>query len=146
MGNKIMLSIFVFSIIVLLCGCSSNSSSGEKELEKEEEKVFSSLDGNVWQDNSLDVYSATFLQPIKFTEQENAIFGGAEQYVLGKEKAIVFKKHLFQDVNSCWDELKFYDQEKKEESHRLEFEKNQLNQAWVVGSVYDSDHCILLNV
>ena len=139
---------WAFILLVLLCGCTSNNTPEIKQVEeeKESESTFYYQESDVWQDNSLDVYSAKFVTSLGFTDMEDALAGGAEQYILGKEKAMVFKKHLFQDVNACWDELKFYDQDKNEESHRLEFEKDQLNQAWVVGSVFDSDHCIMLNV
>ena len=124
-----------------------------KEKKENDDGLKSSVDGHEglffaedlkWKDNSLDVYSAAFIMPMKKTEPENSV-GGINQYVLGKEGACILSKHYFEELSDNWDELKTFADNGTETSHRLNFWEGN-NQAWVVGSIYDSDHYLMMNV
>lgn len=143
--SKTIWTVLLLVFLLTLAGCLWGSKS-EKRIDGGEGEIFPSEVNGEWRDNSMDAYSAAFVTPLSFTEPEGAIFGGAEQYVMGKSTAMVFKKHLFQEVDDCWDEIKVFTDRGDEKSVRLDFWKDRLNQAWAVGSFFDSDHCIMMDV
>ncbi|MCI9071208.1 MAG: carbohydrate ABC transporter substrate-binding protein [Lachnospiraceae bacterium] len=99
------------------------------------------LEEETWRDNSLDAYSATASFPLK--PQEVGIVGGAREYALGSTCGAVFKKHLFESLEECWDELKTVTDQGGENSVRLAFRDDTHNQAWGIGSIMGSDHFMM---
>ena len=106
------------------------------------------LEDMPWQDNSLDAYSALTNVPLRYTEDGedgDAVEGGACIYLLGEDGAAVFKKHLSQEREKCWDELKTVTDQGEETSRRLLFWEGQLNQAWAVGTQAGSGY-LMMNI
>lgn len=110
------------------------------------EDLFLSLEDLPWRDNSLDAYSAVVNMPLRDSEPEGAVYGGAFAYILGYTRASVFKKHLFEKAEDCWDEIKSVTAQDVETSFRLAFWEGQLNQAWAVGGIAGSDHYMMMTV
>ena len=143
--TKKALSIVILVLVLVLGGCKQAEQPIGETTDQGEGTMFLPLEVGEWYDNSLDMYTAEFIKPLHETEQEDAVVGGAVQYILGREKAAVFKKHLFQEVGNCWDEVKTVTENGEETSHRLAFWEGKLNQAWAVGSIYNSDHYLMMN-
>ncbi len=87
-------------------------------------------------DNSLDAYTAAVNIPLQVENPADAMDGGGERVFLGATGARYFKKHLFEDVDQCWDELSSVTAEGKTASEHFD-RKNQL---WDVGPVAGTDH------
>lgn len=134
------------TLVMVLGGCKRTDQAIGDNTEYSEENLFLSPEADEWRDNSLDMYSANILKPLQYTELEGAVYGGAEQYILGKGNAAVFKKHLFQEADNCWDELKVVSDEGNEVSYRLNFWEDKMNQAWAIGSIFDSSHYLMLDI
>lgn len=90
------------------------------------------------QDNSLDAYSAAVNIPLRVENPAKAIAGGGEKKFLGSYRAYYFTKHLFENVDECWDELSFVTAEGKVGSESFDRE----NQLWYVGPVAGTDHYV----
>ena len=148
--RKYAIAIFMilFTAIMLIGGCNQgrNGKPEENDTQSKEEISFLVANDESWHDNSLDKYSAVINLPLRYSELRDAVYGGAEQYVLGNGTATVFKKHLFQTVDDCWDELRTVNDKGEEVSYRLNFWKGELNQAWALGSFYDGNHYLMMNV
>ena len=140
---------FTFVILLLvfaISGCGKSDQPIEGSSEQEEGTTFLPLDDEDWKDNSLDEYSAVFVKTLRYTEQEDAVTGGGQQYILCQDNATVFKKHLFQDAAQCWDEIKIVPEQGDEVSHHLSFWNDRLNQAWAIGSIFNSSNYLMMNV
>ena len=90
------------------------------------------------QDNSLDVYSAVVHMPLLVEKPMNALEGGGRRIFLGASRAFYFKKHLFDNVDECWDELSFVTAEGETDSESFGWE----NQLWGIGPVASTDHYV----
>ncbi len=144
--SKRFLSILLLALTILLAGCAGRGKVDEISTASGEGEIIPSLVGEDWQDNSLDPYSADFIRPLKYAEPEGALHGGAEQFFLGKDRAFAFKKHLFEETGNSWDELKALTEKGSEQSFRLNFWADRTNQAWVVGSFFGNNHCMMMDV
>ena len=144
--SKRFLSILLLALTILLAGCAGRGKVDEISTASGEGEIIPSLVGEDWQDNSLDPYSADFIRPLKYAEPEGALHGGAEQFFLGKDRAFAFKKHLFEETGNSWDELKALTEKGSEQSFRLNFWADRTNQAWVVGSFFNNNHCMMMDV
>lgn len=151
--------------IVLLCGCDreaavnqdthveeQNISAEGRDPSIEEqiasaEEIFSAelLLEEEWRDNTQDEYSAAIHAPL-VPERPEGELGGGLKYALGSSCGAVFKKHLFDPVENCWDELKTVSDQGEEISVRLAFREDTHNQAWGMGSIVGSDHFMMLDM
>lgn len=155
--KRIICYILLTVILTLqICGCSANTGQlqGAKNTETDQDSVspdageiFGDPEGApdalaVMQlsgrDNSLDAYSAIANIPLQVEEPEGAVTGGGSNIFLGNSRAYYFKKHLFQNVEQCWDELAFSTVEGEKGSEHFDRE----NQMWNVGPVCGTDHYI----
>ncbi|MCR5459765.1 MAG: ABC transporter substrate-binding protein [Acetatifactor sp.] len=148
-------SIFlVVILVIILClpSCMPHETSAE------EGNQSSSADGidNVyelkdleWQDNSLDAYYAKFNQLLRVTKDDpDEFFLGGSCIVFGNNRTSFFQKHLgAKDPQKSWDELVIAtdQQEVSNVKIRFPFTPDNINQAWVMGDVYGSNHYICLN-
>lgn len=144
--TKKLRSLLILMLAIILTSCANAGKPDEIRMSAEEGEIFPALVDEKWQDNSMDLYSAEFIRSLDYTQQEDAMNGGAEQYILGKDIAVVFKKHLFQEVDRRWDEVKTFTEEGDENSFKLNFWAERLNQAWVIGSFWDSKHYMMMDV
>lgn len=94
--------------------------------------------GSGRQDNSLDVYSAVVRLPLQVETPANALEGGGSRLFLGDAGAYYFKKHLFENVAECWDELSYVTAEGQTGSQNFDRE----NQVWDIGPVVGQDHYV----
>lgn len=69
-----------------------DSPSGGADSDATGEDMFLSLKDMPWRDNSLDVYSAVINMPLRDTDQEGVLEGGAFAYFLGSASGSVFEK------------------------------------------------------
>lgn len=136
----------ILVICLLLAGCTRNENAGGEKTDLGEGDLSFFSEDFQWRDNSLDLYSSVFAVPLKCTETGEELVGGGMQHLLGEEEAIVFKKHLFQDVEQCWDEIKVFQANGTEQSYRLQFREENLNQAWAVGTVFGTGHLIMMDL
>lgn len=139
-------SLLILMFTIVLTSCVNVGKPDGIGMSTEEGAIFPSFVDEKWQDNSMDSYSAEFIRALNYTEQKDAIYGGAEQYILGKDIAVVFKKHLFQEVDRRWDEIKIFTEKGDENSLRLNFWADRSNQAWVIGSFWDSKHYMMMDM
>ena len=118
---------------------SSSEETGEFENVSEilDAMAIQSLAGK---DNSLDAYSLTVNLPLRVERPEGAIAGGGSEIFLGDTRAYYFQKHLFENVEECWDELAYVTVQR--ESGQKVFERK--NQVWNVGAVFGTDHWLRL--
>ncbi len=93
-------------------------------------------------DNSLDAYSAAANTPLHVENPANAIAGGGERIFLGASRAYCFKKHLFENVDECWDELSFVAAGEETGSERFDRE----HPVWDVGPVAGTDHYVVFDM
>lgn len=146
--KKLRVSIFLAALTVMqLCGCGAgtegilNSSTAKEEESAEtyesvlDAAAISSLAGK---DNSLDIYSAVINIPLQVEQPEGAIRGGGSEIFLGNSRAFYFKKHLFEEVENCWDEIAFVTMEGEKGS--ISFDRQ--SQLWGIGPVLGTDHYI----
>lgn len=151
--------------MVLLCGCDreaavdqdiaaeeqSISAEGRDPSVEEQiasaEEVFSSeiLSEEESGDNTLDEYTAAMHASL-VPERPEGELGGGQRYALGSSCGAVFKKHLFNPVENCWDELKIVSDQGEENSIRLAFREDSHNQAWGMGSIVGSEHFMMLDM
>lgn len=89
-------------------------------------------------DNSLNAYSAAVHTPLRVEKPKNALDGGASRVLQGASRAWYFKKHLFENVDECWDELSFVTAEGEEGSESFDRE----HQLWGIGPVAGTDHYV----
>lgn len=133
--KKIISNILLTAILVLpLSGC------GPANSQEEPADSGGALDATAvlelgGQDNSLDAYSAAVNTPLQMEHPADAIDGGGERIILGASRAYCFKKHLFENVDECWDELSFVTIDGRTGSERFDRE----NQVWDVGPVAGTD-------
>jgi len=120
--------------------------SGGESSDPKGEDLFLSLEDIPWRDNSMDAYSAVINVPLRHTEPEGAMVGGAGAYILGSNGVSVFKKHLFEQVDDCWDEVKAVSDQGGETSFRLDFWEGKINQAEAVGGIAGSDRYMMMTV
>ncbi len=158
MKNKLFCCVLILIIIFQLCGCGQSgtetppdgvnpgagTSQNSTDESSEGEDIFLSLADMPWRDNSLDAYSALLNFPLRYEDPEGAVSGGVAMYILGSDRASVFKKHLYSEVTDCWDELSTVTDKGQETSLRLAFREGH-NQAWAVGSVAGTGHYIMLD-
>ena len=93
-------------------------------------------------DNSLDAYSVMARFSLQTENPENAQEGGLSASFLGASKAYCFKKHLFSNMDECWDELSSVSVEGERGMEKI----NVMNQLWGVGTVAGTDHYVGLNI
>ncbi|MCM1568740.1 MAG: hypothetical protein NC081_04755 [Roseburia sp.] len=98
-----------------------------------------------WRDNTLDDYTATIHVPLRSEQSEGEIAGGSMGFALGNTRGALFRKHLLNPVEDCWDELKTVTNQREENSVRLAFREDTHNQAWGIGSIIGSDHFMMLD-
>lgn len=156
MKNKIICCFLAVALSLQVCGCGavnqdSAMNNGTFEDQKEEnnssgEDLFFPMEDLPWQDNSLDAYSAVINVPLRYTEPAGAIEGGAQMYILGSNRASVFKKHLMQTAAGSWDEIKAVTDQGEEFSFQLAFREAQVNQAWAAGGIAGSDGYIMADI
>ena len=72
----------------------------------------------------------------------NAQEGGGSGSFLGASRAYCFKKHLFVNMDECWDELSYVSVEGERGTERIEL----VNQLWGVGTAVGTDHYVGLNI
>lgn len=140
---------FLCIILFLLSGCRGkqqgmDSGSAPENPIASESLSFLTFDDLPWRDNSLDAYSAQLLKSVRFSDQNSELGRGVTEYFLGKDCAMVFCKHFSEKGN--WDELKIVTDQGEETSHRLNFWKDLWNQAWMVGTMYDSSHYLMMTI
>lgn len=139
--KKIISNILLTTILVLpLSGC------GTADRQEEPADSGGALDTAAvlelgGQDNSLDAYSASVNTPLQMEHPADAIDGGGERIFLGASRAYWFKKHLFEDVDECWDELSFVTADGRTGSERFDRE----DQVWDVGPVAGTDHYVIFD-
>lgn len=92
------------------------------------------------QDNSLDTYAAAVHTPLRVEKPEKALDGGGSGIFQGASRAWYFKKHLFEDVNECWDELSYVTAEGEKGSESFDRE----HQLWGIGPVAGTNHYVTL--
>ena len=144
--HKFLQMLFWLFLSLILSSCNKTGQSLSEQIEQTGKECFNFSTNEEWQDNSMDAYSASFIFPVYYTVEENALQGGAEQYVLGKGRAIAFKKHLFSEVDNCWDEINVISDEGEAKSFRLAFWKDYRNQAWAIGKSFNDDGYWFMNV
>lgn len=157
--KKVFFCILAGILAFQLCGCgeadhesvedgstadAGNVGTSAENSSSEGEDLFLSLADLPWRDNSLDAYSAVLNLPLRYTEPEGAVDGGAMAYVLGSARASVFKKHILQETSDNWDEIKTVTDQRVETSFRLAFQEGKINQAWMAGSIAGSDHYMMM--
>lgn len=103
------------------------------------------LEESPWQDNTLDDYIAVGHYPL-LPRQPEGEMGGIWEYAMGSTCGAVFKKHFFESAEENWEELKIVTDQGDENSVRLAFRENAVNQAWGIGGIIGSDHFILLDM
>lgn len=139
-------SLLPLLFLLLLSGCANNKNANETGTAPEEGERIPALVREEWHDNSMDPYSADFIRPLSYTPQEGALSGGAEHYFLGQDRALVFKKHVFEEVSERWDEIKYCTETGEENSLRLQFWEDRSNQAWMAGACFGSNHCMMMDL
>lgn len=98
-------------------------------------------------DNTMDSYAATIREKIlsnnKGTYDE--IGRGAHGYILGKNRASIYTKHLYtiDDSIKSWDEISYATDDKIRESVQLNYQQTDHNQIWCSGSIWNSDHYMM---
>jgi len=92
-------------------------------------------------DNSLDAYSAIVNTALGMGKPMNAMEGGGQRIFLGISRAWYFKKHIFENVEECWDELSFVTMEGETGSKSFGRE----NQLWGAGPAAGTDHYVTLD-
>lgn len=94
------------------------------------------------QDNSLDAYSAVINTPLGMDDGVRPAGKGTSQSFLGVSRAYYFKKHLFDNVEECWDELSFAtaEGEKGQKSFGRE------NQLWDIGPAAGTDDYVTFDM
>lgn len=144
--KKIIGSVLLIVILTLqLSGCGTGEEEMPDVLDTEELQTPDGLNSqggaeasNQGKDNSLDTYSLVVHTPLRVEQPEKVISGGGEKVFLGISRAYYFKKHLFENVDECWDELSFVTAEGEAASEKFEWE----NQLWGVGPVAGTDHYV----
>lgn len=134
--KKIISYVILSAILVLqLGGCGTDEKEPPSVPDTAEVQ---DVDGIGSQDNSLDVYTATVNTPLQVENPVNALKGGGNKIFLGGSKAYYFQKHLFENVDECWDELSFVTAkgEKGSESFSVE------NQMFGIGPAVGTDHYV----
>lgn len=148
--------IFAAIIFVLqLCGCGTDEDGLESAPDTEEVQSTGASEGqkdpgesdagSIWslvgKDNSLDAYSWVVNALLQVEEPAEAIGGGGKKLFLGNSRAYYFKKHLFKDVELCWDELSVLNAAGERDAASF----NRENQLWGIGPVCGTDHYITLD-
>ena len=158
--SKFRLLLCIFSMLLLIgCGkgdsvnsdvtaeedsITENTISASEEKIASAEELFTSellLEEN-WRDNTLDHYMAVILTSL-LPDQSVSELGGGKEFALADTYGAVFKKHLFSSAESCWDELKTINKQGEENSVRLAFRENAINQAWGMGSILGTDNLMM---
>ncbi len=141
--KKIISYILITAILVLQfsgCGLEEKEVSDASNMEETQDFGDPNLqEGDVRQDNSLDAYSAAVHIRLGMGKPANAIEGGGQRIFLGTSRAWYFKKHLFENVEECWDELSFATAEGMKGSVSFGLE----NQLWDVGPAAGTDHYVV---
>ncbi len=154
--KKIISSILITVMLVLqLCGCGIDEKEVAGASNREETQDLGGSNsqegaGNqvglsdtsssvnlVSRDNSLDAYSAAVHTQLGMEKPANAV--GVSKIFFGTSRAWYFRKHLFEKVEECWDELSFVTAEGMTGSKSFD-RKNQL---WDAGPVAGTDHYVV---
>lgn len=141
MKNRINYILLTTILFLSLSGCGSDESEPLGALNTEAAQ--GALDASAVQelgrqDNSLDAYSSVVNMPLRVENPSDAVLGGGESVFLGASRAYHFKKHLFENVDECWDELVFATAEGESGSESFDRE----NQLWYVQPVVGTDHYV----
>ena len=121
---------------------------GRKEQAESEGNLFFGdmlLEEEPWRDNTLDDYTAVLHLPLVPQRPEGEL-GGMWEYALGDTCGAVYKKHVLGSAEDSWEELKIVTDQGDENSVRLAFRENVVNQAWGMGSIIGSDHFMMLDM
>ena len=153
-------------VAVLLCGCGGeepenwgDAAGGQgafvetedsdriEQVESEGNLFFRDMlfEEEPWRDNTLDDYTAALHLPLAPQRPEGEL-GGMWEYALGDTCGAVYKKHVLGSAEDSWEELKIATYQGDENSVRLAFQENVVNQAWGMGSIIGSDHFMVLDM
>lgn len=144
MKKQISYILFALMFVLQLSGCNvkqnADGTNGQKDsADLESASGVLAIVGPDAKENSMDAYSAVVNTPLKVEAPAGAIEGGGSKTFLGASRAWFFKKHLFQDVDACWDELAFVTGKGEKGSEHFDIE----NQLWSVGPVAGTDHYVV---
>lgn len=152
MGRNSIFHVMLMAVILCLSSCVPQKTSSEEVNQNSSGEVFDGafeLKELEWEDNSLDAYYAKFNQLLKATKDDpDEFFLGGSCIVYGNNRMSFFQKHLgAKDPKKSWDELVIAtdQQEVSNIKIRFPFTPDSINQAWVMGDVYGSNHYICLN-
>lgn len=154
MKKNIIFILFILSICFMICACKrtdvedntlTDSTSADSTLadiiEGTQSNQFISTEV-VWQDNSKDLYSATQMPvSLYFEKPKEALEGGASMATLGATNAAALKKHLFENIGLCWDEIVYVSSDGEKKS--ISIAQGIRNQAWAIGSVWGNEHYVV---
>lgn len=135
--------LIIVLLVPLLYGCGTDGREADQREDLNLEEALDALavaelEGK---DNSLDAYSALVNAPLQVENPADAIEGGGSRTFLGASRAYSFKKHLFVNVEECWDELAYVTAGEENGSEHFDRE----NQIWDVGPVAGTDHFVTLH-
>lgn len=154
----------VLLLTALFCGCARGDSPDQETFTDRQSDPAESVDPSVetqiasaerlfsemllqeeyWKDNTLDDYTAIIHTPL-MPEQPEGELGGGYKHALGNTSGAIFKKHLLDPVEDCWDGLTIITDQGDKRSVRLSFQEDVRNQAWDMGSIIGSDHFMMLD-
>ena len=99
--------ISVILILFILCGCGSKDN---QQIAGVTSDYFVDM-SEIWEDNSLDLYSATS-RPVQLiiTDPDDAVAGGAYGWMLSRDSVAGFRKHLYSEAENSWDEVVYIDE------------------------------------
>ena len=119
-------------------GTSDSSASEAYFLEMEDDLT--------WKDNSLDAYSARICVPVTFQKKDGCV-DGIRCTVITDNYGFFFQKHIGKsDPELGWDELITVDGEGSIHDEKLvfSFDPEAIRQAYLMGSVWGTDHLVWL--
>lgn len=100
--KKRLLPLGLMVLLIFACACNT----GKDVSTSVDVSAITELEGL---DNSIDKYSSILHEAIKTDSPDGAIEGGNEDCLLGKDKVLTYKAHLFEDYEACYDEVSIVD-------------------------------------
>lgn len=138
--KRIITYILMAIFALQLSGCGSDEKEPSSPPDSENVVEASAVMELGGRDNSLNAYSAAVNVPLRVEEPEDVI-GGIGKIFLGASRAYYFKKHVFGEVDKCWDELAFVTAEGEAGSEHFD----RQNQVWDIGPVAGTNHYVTLD-